>query len=274
MPRRDGLKPWFMLGVLAVVMVLLQSCDLYGQNNASSTPSPTADTSTMPLNTWVQVAPGAELRSEQWQSMDGNNETVTIARFDLHRIHISVGYQSHNPPTLSGWMKQTNALAAINGGYFDSNNISTALVVSDGQAYGTSYQSSGGMLSVDKDGSVSLRSLNQQPYDPSTEQLQQAIQSWPMLVVDGKATQFTADSSDRRRSVVAMDKQGRLLLIVSPSQAFALVDLANQLVSSDLSIQTALNLDGGRSTGLYVNSEKQKVSIDPVTALPIVILFK
>jgi exopolysaccharide biosynthesis protein len=65
-----------------------------------------------------------------------------------------------------------------------------------------------------------------------------------------------------------------MLLIASPSQAFTLDELADLLASSDLSIKTALNLDGGASTGLYVDGANQKISIDPFTLLPIVIIVK
>ena len=75
-------------------------------------------------------------------------------------------------------------------------------------------------------------------------------------------------------SVVAIDKQGRLLFITSPDMAFSLDELADLLVSSDLSIDTALNLDGGASTGLYVNAGNQHVNIDSVSPLPIVIVVK
>ena len=118
-----------------------------------------------------------------------------------------------------------------------------------------------------------MRSLHQQPYNPNTEQLEQATQSSPMLILSGKRTQFNADASQTRRSVVAMDKQGRMLFIVSPNPIFSLDELADELVSSDLSIETALNLDGGTSTGLYVGGSSP-VSIDSLGKLPIVIVVK
>jgi len=130
------------------------------------------------------------------------------------------------------------------------------------------------MLSVDTRGTLSLRSLRQQPYNPNSEQLEQATQSVPMLMLAGKRTQFNADASQTRRSVVAMDKQGHLLFIVSPNQVFSLDELADQLVSSDLSIEVALNLDGGSSTGLYVNGGSSHVAIDSLAKLPLVIIVK
>jgi exopolysaccharide biosynthesis protein len=50
--------------------------------------------------------------------------------------------------------------------------------------------------------------------------------------------------------------------------------MADLLASSDLSIQTALNLDGGASTGMYLHTGNQNVTIDSVTTLPIVIIIK
>lgn len=243
-------------------------------SSTPATPSGTGSASAIVLNTWIQAAPGVDLRYEDWKSPGVDEDTVVIVRFNLSRVHIKVGYQPTRAMGISDWMKQEHALAVINGGYFDQQNQAEGLVISNGQTFGTSYTGFGGMLSVDAQGNVSLRSLSDQPYDPNSEQLQQATQSSPMLIVNGKRTQFSADAASSRRSVVAIDKQGRLLLITSSAQAFTLDELADLLASSDLSIKTALNLDGGASTGLYVNAGSQHVAIDSFVGLPIVIVVK
>lgn len=242
----------------------------------SSTPrvSPTPSNGTPTLNQWLTAKSGVEIRYEDWKSPGNNEDTVTIARFDLNKVHLKIGYQPTKPLAMDAWMNQEQATAIINGGYFNQNNETTALVVSDGQAYGTSYNGFGGMLSADAQGNISLRSLSQQPYNPNNEQVQQATQSSPMLMMNGQRTQFQANAASQRRSIVAQDTQGRLLLIASPGDAFSLGELADLLVSSDLSIKTALNLDGGASTGLYVNAGNQHIAIDSVTTLPIVIIVK
>jgi exopolysaccharide biosynthesis protein len=55
---------------------------------------------------------------------------------------------------------------------------------------------------------------------------------------------------------------------------FTLDELADQLVKSDLSINNALNLDGGASTGLYVNAGSQHITLDSTSKLPIVLIVK
>jgi len=226
------------------------------------------------LKVWNRVATGVEVRYEDWKIPGDDDETVTIVRFDTHKIKVSVGYQPGQPLSINDWAQLEHPLAIINGSYFDQQFHATALVISNGKVFGQSYSGYGGMLSVDTRGTLSLRSLRQQPYNPNSEQLEQATQSVPMLMLAGKRTQFNADASQTRRSVVAMDKQGHLLFIVSPNQIFSLDELADQLASSDLSIEVALNLDGGSSTGLYVNGGSSQVRIDSLAKLPLVIFVK
>ena len=268
--------------LLCLAACSLVSCDLLPSVSINGTPitsSPTnvAGTQGTPqLNTWYKDkgTPGVEVRYEDWKSPGNNEDTVTIVRLDLRYVKLSVAYQPSDPLLLSDWMQKEHATAIINGGYFDDQNNATALVISNGQAFGTSYNGFGGMLSVDTNGHTTLRSLNQQPYDPNNDQLQQATQSSPMLILNGKATQFNANAASSRRTVVAMDRQGRLLFIISPNMALSLSELADLLASSDLSLDRALNLDGGASTGLYMNAGSQQASIDSIGKLPIVVIVR
>ncbi len=64
----------------------------------------------------------------------------------------------------------------------------------------------------------------------------------------------------------------RPLLIAAPTAAFTLRELATWLAASDLAVATAVNLDGGSSTGLIVQSDAAPERIDPFAPLPIVLL--
>ncbi len=277
MSLKHGARLCIFLSLLAFP---LSACSLIPGVTVNGTPvispgkSTPGSSSTPQLNVWSEIEPGVELRYEDWKSPAGDDDTVTIVRFDLRHVRVSVGYQPTHPLLMSDWMRKEQATAIINGGYFDQQNRATGLVISNGQVFGTSYNGFGGMLSVDDRGHVRLRYLAQQPYDPN-ERLQQATQSAPVLILPGgKRAQFNANAASSRRSVVAMDKQGHLLLIASPGMVFSLDELADQLVKSDLSINAALNLDGGASTGLYVNAGSQHVAIDSPAQLPIVIIVR
>ncbi|GCE48937.1 uncharacterized protein DUF2233 [Thermosporothrix hazakensis] len=258
--------------LLLLLSIILSSCSLPGLSIGTDNSGNQANGQI--LNKWLPSSSGIEVRYERWKGAGNNEDLITIVRMKPQSIKLSVAYQPTEPLTVKEWMQKTGARAIINGGYFDAQNRPTALLVSNGQPFGNSYEGFGGMLSVDAQGTIGLRSLNQQPYDPSSESVQQATQSAPMLVIDGKRAEFNANADVQRRTVVALDKEGNLLFIVSSMLAFTLDEMADLLVASDLSIQTALNLDGGSSTGLYVHGEQQKVEIDANVALPIVIVVK
>ena len=62
------------------------------------------------------------------------------------------------------------------------------------------------------------------------------------------------------------------------SESVSLAELAQILATPDLvpggKITRALNLDGGSSTGLYVNGSSQHVAIDSYVRLPLVVIVK
>jgi uncharacterized protein YigE (DUF2233 family) len=271
---RAGLAPALAFALLLSFSLL--ACDGPTINlDNSATPTVSGLPGNAQLNRWYAAARGIDVRYEDWKTANGtDDDTVTIMRVDPHVVTLSVSYQPDKPLLMSQWMQQEHAFAIINGGYFDQNDRATALVISNGQSYGTTYSGFGGMLSVDSNGHTSLRSLHQQAYNPR-ESLMQAVQCSPMLVTNGKRTQFSANPAQSRRSMVAMDKHGKLLFISSPDDIFSLDQMADLLVSSDLSISTALNLDGGASTGLFVNGSGQThVTIDSFVLLPLVVIVR
>ncbi|WP_376796075.1 phosphodiester glycosidase family protein [Thermogemmatispora sp.] len=272
---------WLLLQWLFLSAWLMTACQIPISISVTGpgTPSPTAlasaDGTGRPLDRWLTLATGVELRYEHWKGPSGNEDTVMITRFDPRHIALRVLYSPSAPHFISDWLKQEKgALAVVNGGYFNDQGQATGLVISDGQVYGTSYRGFGGMLYVDGQGAIHLRSLSQYPYSAG-EQLQQATQSSPMLVLPGaKRTQFDADASSNRRTVVAFDKEGRLLFIVSPEAAFSLDEFDDLLLASDLQIDVALNLDGGSSTGLYLNAGGQRFGVDSLTPVPIALVLQ
>jgi hypothetical protein len=88
----------------------------------------------------------------------------------------------------------------------------------------------------------------------------------------GERLAFSETSGQRaRRSVIAMDRSGNVLLLAFPGSDFLLDELAAWLLASDLDIDSALNLDGGSSTGLCVRTESHQERIDPFVPLPTVL---
>jgi exopolysaccharide biosynthesis protein len=234
---------------------------------ASSTAAPTGTTST---GDWQTVAQAMETRSLRL-AVGSSSVTASVIRFDPQAYRVRVRYDQFNAGFLDQWNTALQPLALINGGFFDENDRATGLVIFDGVARGETYQGFGGMVVINADGEFELRSLRQQPYDPD-ELLQQAMQSAPMLIQPGgEVSQLDADTDRSRRSVIAQDRQGRVILIAIDVPLLTLPELAQALAQSNLELDAALALDGGRSTGLFLNTEQQRIAINSFDQVPLIL---
>lgn len=247
---------------------------LFPTNPSFAQPTPAGSESIdAPDTGWIAGSNGIELRKLRASSGGITTSSIVIARIDLAQVRLRVGYTPGQPRSLQAWADQ-QTLLVVNGGFFTEDYHSTALVISDGRASETSYEGFGGMLAVAPSGEVTIQPLRDQPYDPSAP-LDQAMQSFPMLVFPGGTAAYIDDDNARaRRTAIALDRAGRLLIIVCPSSDFTLNGLAEWLASSDLEIDRALNLDGGPSTGMYVSAGPVEEQIDALGRLPIVLLVE
>ncbi len=227
------------------------------------------------------LLPGVELRQMNVPA-DGSGvaqpgassvERLTIVRLDPDRVRFRVHYDPAAPRPVSGWADSLQPLLLVNGGYFTPENQTACLLVSDGRVWGVPYGDYAGLFAVDAGGRVSVRWLRERPYNPA-EPLVQAVMSFPVLVKPGGVMGFPADADEgarARRTVVAQDFDGRILFIVAPRGFLSLHQMAVFLATSDLEIDVALNLDGGYSTGLWLNAGGKSLAIDSFVPVPSVV---
>lgn len=252
--------------------LLLPACAAKQAAYGSSAPAGSAPVPAA-VDDWHATEGAMELRTLRLRAGELVGD-ATAVRFDPAAYRVSVKYDITNPGTVGEWFAAIKPLTIINGGYFDEGGHPTALVIFDGITRGVSYEGFGGMVAIDAQGQFELRSLRQQPYDPE-EDLQQAMQSAPMLIQPGgEIGDFEADSDRSRRSVIARDRQGRIVLLVTNMPVFTLAELAQALHGSDLDLDAALNLDGGRSTGLFVRAGDADVTIDSLERVPLVLVVE
>ncbi len=233
----------------------------------TSIPQPTI-TPLPPDTGWQTLYSGVEVRGVNVPA-DQGTERVTVARMDPMSVTLRVFYTPGIAYPASVWARRTGALLVINGGYFADEAVVTGLTIVDGLAYGTPYEDYAGMFAVGADGGVSVRWLRTWPYDPG-EGLLSAVQSFPVLVKPGGEMGFPADADDgrtSRRTVVAQDRQGRLLFLIAPRGYLSLHALAVWLTESDLDVDVALNLDGGTSSGFWMAGGPQVESLISVPAV-------
>ncbi len=231
-----------------------------------ASPTPTAQIAKE--TTWLTLSPGIALLRTPAR-VNGHTERLIVARVDAQRATLRVLYDPRSPRSVREWQATSGAALAINGGFFDKDFRATGLLIADGQAFGRSYRGLGGMFFL-RHGKPGIQSLRAQPYRPDPA-IRQAVQSFPMLVVDGRRVPPIEDGERRnRRSFVAIDRQGRVLLGVTLMAQWTLNDLADFLATSPaLNARHALNLDGGASAGLWLRGrdDLSMNSFEPVPAV-------
>ncbi len=241
----------------------------------ASLPTPTP-TVVIPDTGWEQLRSGLERRTINLFSDAGEPfEHLLILRLEPDGFQFDVAYHPQ-PQSLEAWQEETDALIVLNGGYFrleDGTPVPNGLTVMGGESMGSSYGDFGGMLAITEDG-PKLRWLAQAPYDPN-EPLLAALQSFPVLVKPGGELGFPQEAEDNRaarRTVIGMDRDGRVLLTVASVGNFTLHGLSAYLVESDLDLDIAINLDGGPSSGMLLADPVDEVS--SLAPLPIVITVR
>jgi hypothetical protein len=211
---------------------------------ASVSPAALADS-----DGWQLLAPGLEQRT--YVSVKNHIPPIVVLRVNSAMYGFRVHYRPGAPLNLNEWRQALpDAAAFVNANFFGQDNTVNGLLVADGKVYGRSYQGSGGMFQV-QSGHPRVRSLLEEPY--LGESLEQAVQAFPVLVLNGASNYANPDSTDAsRRTVIAQDSSGGILLM-TVSLLVTLPELSAYLPTTDMHIVNALNLDGGRSTMMSIS---------------------
>lgn len=216
---------------------------------------------------WQILAAGIEQRTFE---VEGSFAELTAIRFNPNLVTFRAHYRPQDPLTLRQWQNElAGAVAIINTNFYTAENTVLGLLIADGLVYGQSYTDRGGWFGV-QNGSAFVRSNINAPFQG--EAIEQAVQAFPMLVVDGQQA-YTSTAPDRvtRRTAIAQDIEGRIIIMITSQGGITLTDLSAYLANSEMGLANAFNLDGGGSTMLYSGAGGRSpvsfASFDPVPAV-------
>lgn len=181
---------------------------------------------------------------------------MEVLAFDSRSHHLRVADQADGPgsrwPDSRAAGQATRGIAAINGGFFTPEGKPLGKVISDGRSVGSINRASSlgsGFFVEDPSGSMKL--IRRDRFSAA----RQAIQSGPLLVENGRPVDGLSGDSSVARSLIATDGRNGWLLV--RSGPCSLAGLAEALAGKELAgvrIQSALNLDGGRSSELWISA--------------------
>lgn len=219
---------------------------------------------------WQPIRSGVEVR-EMFADPFYKTGKVNVVRIDPAQVDFHVRYQPQDPLKVREWYSTTQALVVINSSFFDSAHNAVGQLTSDGQSGGQSHSRMEGAFYLTGVGAAvwPLRGWTK----PAGLQIIESIESFPMLLLPGGILNpdIPNDARTARRTVVAVDRSGDLIFVATPSSSFTLHGMAVWLANSDLDIDTALNFDGGSSSGIAAWTPTGVWGFDSVGRVPAVV---
>ena len=232
------------LSLLLIAASVSSACNLPSDLLPTFTALP--ETTESPASDWLDLADGL-----QWRKLLPNGDELAqliVVRVDPRKFRFRVIYQPGQPLSLSGWRELADdASVIVNANFFDTNNRALGLAVSDGMPHGSAYRERGGTFLI-RNGEATVVASRSESFQ-AIEDIEQAAQGFPLLVAQGAQAYFAATGGQRtRRTLIGIDKQSNVLIMVAPFLGLSLADLSAYLPSTGLAIDAAVNLDGGGST--------------------------
>ena len=102
----------------------------------------------------------------------------------------------------------------------------------------------------------------------------ESFEAFPLLIRGTQPITTYADDTameKARRTVIAQDDMGRILIFVTDPTEMTLPEMTHWLLTSGLSIVNALNLDGGASTQIHLISAGLPQALQGDASVPVVL---
>lgn len=216
---------------------------------------------TTALADWQKVGPGVD-----YQRFTTATTDIHVTRIDLtnDEIRVVATRESERGLRVSELAKKIHALAAINGDYFDPKMNPVGLTVGPCGAWqGSKDTAREGVVAV---GAKQARIDRQKDVmDPVEDWVETAISGWPVLVVDCEpltAAQLPGSDPFTRaphpRTAVGLSRDRKTLYFVvadgrrQNAPGLTLAELG-KFMAEELEACSAINLDGGGSTAMWVS---------------------
>lgn len=213
----------------------------------------------------VEIAPGVELRTHQFESLLGLPQFISILDVDLDVPGIRVDIVSPD----SGRMKTSElavrfgGIAAINGGYFETDGTPSRFLQDENGIVRPDDNdrvdfAEAGAVAVDADGDAMIvrRPL---PVWQSMPGYGDVLAAGPLLVWDGEVypnDDIGFNLTHHPRTAAGLTADNHLILVTADGRNIRSAGMTIQelsLLMQALGAETALNLDGGGSTAMWVD---------------------
>jgi len=214
------------------------------------------------LAQWKTVAPGVEYR----HFVDSGRD-IHVTRIDLlnQKLRVIASSEADRGLTVREFAKKRHAIVAINGDYFDKDMNPIGLAVGACGAWKGTRDTKREAVVAFGDGNRAHIDPEREVMDPPEPWIEAAVSGWPSIVVDCDARTsselpgsdgFTRTAHPRTAVGLTFDRRQLVFVVADGRRAnvpgLTLAELA-RFMADELSVCTALNLDGGGSTTMWVD---------------------
>ena len=222
-------------------------------------------------NEWRNLAPGIE-----YQDLNAN---PLIPWSHIHVFRINLKYNKldlitandlslHNA-SVGTFARHSNALIAINGGFFDHNFRPLGLRIGHQRKHNPIKNISWWGIFYVKNHQPHITS--RRGYINDTD-IDFAVQSGPRLLVNGKILGLKTGYAER--SALGITTDGHVIIVVSNNFPMTTTDLAHVMKRAPLNCTDALNLDGGSSSQLTAHLGLFQINVHGFTNVSDAVVVK
>jgi len=184
---------------------------------------------------------------------------LSLVSFDDRDYQLQVADQKNGPAThwrdAHAAARVTGGVAAINGGFFTPEGKPLGSLITHGNRRGAINRSSlgSGIFLSSAQNSAIVRRETYLKTSTSWGSIQHLLQTGPMLAENKSAISGLSKKNQRTRSFIAWDGQHHWAIgYAEPCSLNALSHALAGKSPAGFTIQSAVNLDGGRSADLWV----------------------
>ena len=217
-----------------------------------------------------KILPGLRLKTFWFnKTLFNSNQNVSILEIKQKKnLLFDLGFETKKLVTTSDFGKSANAIAALNGTFFDiAKGGSVDYIRSDGMIINENrlgkngsragHQSSAVLINK---GKLSIAKWDGKPEWEQSLHAEDIMVSGPLLIFDQQFEKLDSNTFNKTRhprSAIAVTRNKRILLITvdgrnENSAGMSLFELAKLM--RWLKARDAINLDGGGSTALWINN--------------------
>ncbi|WP_185154335.1 phosphodiester glycosidase family protein [Fulvivirga sp. M361] len=220
-------------------------------------------------DSWLteQLTPGLTWKYKHFDSLFQSKQSINILEIDLaHSLEMKVVYLDSGLQKTSVFGEQNDALAAINGTFFNiKEGGSVCLLMANSKIINVNDpalnpQHGNGIIAMDSNKKVSVIATPEGGTE-SLKSFQEVMSSGPLLLQNGAFMELVQDKFNLNRhprTAVGITDDNHLVLLTADGRNAEAAGLSTKELAEfmkALGCMDALNLDGGGSTTLWTKSK-------------------